>query len=277
MIPTQILLGFLLAAVIGGLAYRRGSLSRSGVAGALITGTVIFGLGGWGWGVLLVVFFVSSTALSHYREAFKESLSEKFSKGHRRDLAQTFANGGAGAIIVLAYYWWPHPLWWAAFAGAMAAVNADTWATELGVLSRTRPRHILTGQTVEVGTSGGVTLTGTGAALGGAALIALVASLFNLLLGQPYPLSLSLSFLFFVSATLAGLLGSLYDSFLGATWQAMYFCDQCRKETERHPLHTCGQPTRLIRGWRWLDNDWVNFLSSIAGAALAAGLLGFLS
>jgi uncharacterized membrane protein len=55
------------------------------------------------------------------------------------------------------------------------------------------------------------------------------------------------------------LLGSLFDSFLGATVQAIYFCPTCDKETERHPVHTCGTPTAMIRGWEWLNNDWVNF------------------
>jgi uncharacterized protein (TIGR00297 family) len=261
-----------LAGLIGFAAHRRGSLSKSGVAGAVIVGTLIFGLGGWAPGVLLVVFFVSSSALSHYKESLKESLAEKFSKGHQRDLAQTFANGGAGALCVLANILRPHPLWWAAFVGALATVNADTWATELGVLSRTKPRHILTGRPVETGTSGGISLTGSLAALGGAALIAVIASSFNLTLGQPFSLSLSLSSFLFLSAAFAGLLGSLFDSLLGATLQAIYYCDQCQKETERYPVHTCGHPTHQIRGWRWLDNDWVNFISSVFGAALAAGL-----
>jgi hypothetical protein len=39
----------------------------------------------------------------------------------------------------------------------------------------------------------------------------------------------------------------------------MYFCPADQKETEKHPLHTCGTETVQIRGWKWLDNDWVNF------------------
>jgi uncharacterized protein (TIGR00297 family) len=256
----QLLLGLLLSALVGLAAYWRGSLSKSGVAGAILTGTIIFGLGGWAWGTLLIVFFVSSSALSHYKEALKESLAEKFSKGHRRDLAQTLANGGAGALIVIANALWPNPAWWAAFVGALATVNADTWATELGVLSKSRPRLVINGKHVEVGTSGGVTLTGALAALGGAMLIAITALMW-----------IDVFRVFWISS-LAGLMGSLFDSFLGATVQAMYFCDHCVKETERHPTHTCGNSTRRLRGWRWLDNDWVNFLSSVVGAAVAGGI-----
>lgn len=259
---AQLALGFILASAIAFVAYRRGSLATSGATGAVILGTTIFGLGGWQWGVLLVLFFVSSSALSHFKEGRKAQLAEKFSKGSQRDIWQTLANGGAGAVCVIGNFIWPHPAWWAAYVGAIATVNADTWATELGVLSQTAPRLITTGRTVEAGTSGGISFAGTGAALAGAALIALCAALF-----PPFP-----NFPFFPALlflTLSGLLGSLIDSLMGATVQSIYYCTVCQKETERTPTHTCGQPTRYLRGWRWLENDWVNFISSVAGAGLA--------
>ena len=37
----------------------------------------------------------------------------------------------------------------------------------------------------------------------------------------------------------AGLLGALFDSLLGATVQAIYYCPACEKETERHLIHLC--------------------------------------
>ena len=143
-------------------------------------------------------------------------------------------------------------------------MNADTWATELGVLSSTAPVLITTGKKVAAGTSGGVSLRGSAAALGGAALIAALAAL------------LAGSWQILLLAALAGLLGSFFDSLLGASVQAIYYCPKCKKETERHPLHSCGIPTTLRRGWPWLDNDWVNFLSALAGALLAAGAATFL-
>jgi uncharacterized protein (TIGR00297 family) len=262
---SQFALGLVLSAVIGYFGYRRRSLAASGVLGAVLVGTVIFGFGGWAWGTLLVVFFVSSSALSHFKAARKAALAEKFSKGSQRDLAQALANGGAAALLAAANALWPHPAWWAAFAAALATVNADTWATELGVLSRARPRLVTTGQPVEVGTSGGVTAAGILAALAGAALIGLVAAGFDLAAGWTLPAAAGL----LAVVALAGLLGSLADSVLGATVQAIYCCDVCGQETERHPLHRCGSPTRHVRGWRWLDNDWVNFISSVVGAAVA--------
>ncbi|MCC6189014.1 MAG: DUF92 domain-containing protein [Anaerolineales bacterium] len=264
----MLLLGLVLSSALGLLGYWRRSLSASGVLGAILVGTTIFAAGGWAWGALLVVFFLSSSALSHFQEAAKQALAEKFSKGSRRDLAQALANGGAGALAALGQALWPHPLWWLAFTGIFATVNADTWATELGVLSRLPPRLILTGRPVEAGTSGGVTPAGALAAFGGAGLIGLVAAAFDLAAGGSAALAAGLA----LAAALSGVCGSLCDSLLGASAQGIYYCDVCQKETERFPRHGCGAPTRLLRGWRWLDNDGVNFLSSIVGGIVAAAI-----
>jgi uncharacterized membrane protein len=63
----------------------------------------------------------------------------------------------------------------------------------------------------------------------------------------------------------------MVDSFLGATFQAIYFCPACGKETEKNPQHSCGAPTTLKRGLRWLNNDGVN-----AVCTFSAGIMGIL-
>ncbi len=263
----QIALGLLLSASIGYLGYRRRSLSRSGVAGAILTGTALFGLGGLPAGVLLIAFFVSSSALSHYQAQRKTIVAEEFSKGSQRDIVQTLANGGVAALAAVLYAAVPAGWVWAALVGALAAANADTWATELGVLSRQPPRLIINGRIVAVGTSGAVTLRGTLAALAAAALIAGLAALFAVFdQGVTWALRLLLV------GSLSGLAGSMFDSLLGATVQAVYYCDSCEKETERHPLHRCGTPTYQLRGRQWLNNDVVNFAATLVGALLGAGL-----
>ncbi|MBI3538105.1 MAG: DUF92 domain-containing protein [Chloroflexi bacterium] len=269
---STLLLGLFFSAIIAALGYQRGSLSASGAVGAWIVGGIIFASGGIGWAILLVAFFISSSALSHYRARAKEPLAEKFQKGHRRDFAQVIANGGWGALIALAYSFNSHPLFFAAYLGALATVNADTWATELGVLSQSPPRMIMNGKIVATGTSGAITLLGTFVALCGAGFIAMIGFVF---------LFISFDFqLFFFTprlalgagqlsvVTLAGFLGALFDSFLGATVQAIYFCDYDQTETETR-VHRCGRAARLVRGARWLDNDAVNFSASVFGSALA--------
>lgn len=271
---VQFALGFIISAGIGWLAYRKAALSKSGVAGAMLTGTAIFGFGGWTWGLLLITFFVASSLLSKYKARFKESLAEKFDKGSRRDLWQVLANGGAGALLAAGYALRPHSALFCAFVGAMATVNADTWATELGVLSRKLPRLITTGKPVERGTSGGVSFPGTLATLAGGALIGLVATVVLSLEAlvyrtfNPSPLLLTPYFLLFVGA-FAGLAGSLADSFLGATVQAIYYSPVRQKETEK-VIDPDGTPNQFLRGWYWLNNDWVNFISSGFGALVGA-------
>ncbi len=273
-------LGVFLSGGISVVAYRRKALSKSGALGAMLTGTTIFGLGGWVWGMVLITFFVLSSLLSGYKTSTKHILSEKFAKGSRRDLGQVLANGGAGALLILLHAFFPYSWVLAAFVGAMATVNADTWATELGVLSPIPPRLLTTGERVPPGTSGGVSVLGTLATLAGAATIGLAAALFMTLdgmLGGGHKgllsdLSVDLSlpqFGLVPVAALGGMVGSLFDSLLGATVQAIYYSPTRHKETEK-TIDPDGTPNHHIRGWPWLTNDWVNFISSLVGAGVSA-------
>lgn len=115
---------------------------------------------------------------------------------------------------------------------------------------------------VKKGTSGGISLVGTLAALSGSALIAALAVI---LPSENWSLNTD----HWLLITFSGLAGSLFDSLFGATVQAMYYCPADKKETEKHPLHTCGTETVHIRGWKWLDNDWVNFACGAAGAFIS--------
>jgi len=264
--------GLILSGLVGGLGYWRRALSASGLVGAVLVGTVIFGLGGWVWGLLLITFFVSSSWLSHYRQAAKERIADKFAKGSRRDLGQALANGGLGAALAVAFAIDPHPLLLAAFLGVMGTVNADTWATELGVLSRVPPRLITTGQEVTAGASGGVTWLGLWASVAGALLIGAMATALtqaaSLIRGSGWQVE---AVAYPLLAVTGGLAGSLVDSLLGATVQGIYYCDFCEKQTERR-VHGCGRRTRLVRGREWLNNDVVNLAASAAGGLTAVVL-----
>lgn len=262
----QIFLGAVLAGVVAALAYRLGMLSRSGAFAAAGLGTVVFGLGGWEWSIVLILFFGSSSILTRLLGANKKDLASAFAKGGKRDAGQVLANGGVAGLMVVANAVWPQWDWpWAAFCGALAAANADTWATELGVLSKAAPRLITNFRPVVRGTSGGVTLVGTLASLSGSLLIAACGAALR---SSPGIAGGSQPLLFVVGVTLAGLLGGLVDSALGAALQGIYFCPVCQKETERHPFHSCGTATQRVRGLAWLDNDGVNAICTLVGALL---------
>jgi len=261
----QIIYGFLLASIIAYLAYRAHSLNPSGAFAATMVGTIVFGFGGLPWAMLLLAFFVTSSGLSFLFKRRKQGLDEKFSKGHARDAGQVFGNGGLATAFVLVHAIYPGSIiGWVGFAAALAAVNADTWATELGVLNPHPPRLIHNFKPVEKGTSGGISVTGTLASLAGSGLIGILAASL-----APQPVSWTMGLII----TFAGLAGSLFDSLIGATIQAMYYCPNDKKETEKHPLHTCGTVTVHVRGWKWLNNDWVNFACGAFGAAVALGMI----
>lgn len=259
----RILAGLVLSMLIGGLAYQRKSLSRSGWLGAIATGTLTFGFGGWAWGLTLIAFFISSSVLSHLRQAQKQRIAgEKFEKGGRRDLMQTLANGGAGALLALIYGLSGEPFaLLACFCGIMATVTADTWATEIGVLSPHPPRLITSGRVVEPGTSGGITLYGLAASLAGALLIGGVLALLLTTVQLRWRLAL------LPAALLGGLAGSLADSLIGATIQVIYRANG-GGETERQ-FGADGRPRPVLRGWRLVNNDMVNFVSSLVGGLVA--------
>lgn len=279
----RIAIGLALSSAIGGLAYQRGSLTKDGAIGAMLTGTTTLGFGGWSWGTTLITFFVSSSALSHYKEHVKEQRTGgKFAKGAQRDLAQVLANGGFGSALALVYgLSGEPPLLEALFVGVMGTVAADTWATELGVLSNEQPRLITTMQHVERGTSGAITMAGTGASAAGGLLMGLAMLLSKTVSQATSPSSPSLSspsspsHAWMVPAgLLGGLIGSLSDSLLSATVQATY-CYPDGRETER-PVGQDGMPHTHVRGIRWFNNDMVNLTSTLAGGLAAIGVFSLL-
>ena len=71
--------------------------------------------------------------------------------------------------------------------------------------------------------------------------------------------------------SLAGFAGAFLDSLLGATVQAIYYDPVREKETERRVFMENGQPAEPVRGWEWMNNDVVNFISSIFGALMSVG------
>jgi len=280
------ILAFVLAIAVSAAAYRARVLSLGGALAAVVVGTVIFGISGAAWAVLLLAFFVSSSALTRWRAAAKAAAGEEVVKGGRRDAVQVLANGGVATAIAALHGLRPDLALFPAFAGAIAAATADTWATEVGLLSRAAPRLITNGRRVPAGTSGGVTALGTAAVLAGGIFIgALAAALVALgwaasstpaadvvAAASPAAGSDAGAVARIALATpAAAVLAALFDSLLGATVQAAYLCPRCDTPTERR-VHRCGTRTTRIRGLAWVTNDAVNLAATAAGA-----LVGWLS
>ncbi|MGM9926256.1 MAG: DUF92 domain-containing protein [Bacillus sp. (in: firmicutes)] len=248
------IIGIIVMSIAG---YYVRSLSLSGAVAAFITGCLI--ALGFRWQGLLILgaFFASSSFWSKYKKQQKSKLDGMLQKGDRRDWVQVAANGSAASIAALLFYITGQDIWMVAFLAAIAAANADTWASEIGVLSKRRPFYILTGKKVEKGTSGAVSLLGTFASFAGSFFVALVAMLV---------LHFNSIFVFWL-IVFAGFVGSVVDTLLGATIQARYTCDACGLATEK-TVH-CGRPARLVKGKAWLNNDAVNIASIFIAAIMA--------
>jgi uncharacterized protein (TIGR00297 family) len=209
--------------------------------------------------VALVGFFVTSTLLGKLGRARKQAIKAEFEKGDTRDAWQALSNGGVAALCALGQLIAPHPAWLGAFVGALATANGDTWATELGTLSRGEPWSLRSLRRVPRGSSGAVSPLGLAATAAGGLLIgALVAPGTGAGTLRIWLLGLG-----------TGLLGSLVDSLLGATIQAGYRCPDCARDTEG-ARHGCGARALHTRGFAWFDNDLVNLSATAAGALLGA-------
>ena len=250
-----LLLSWVLASLIFAIiALRLNTLTLSGSIGAFVLGVFIFGIGRWKFMIPMGVFFLVSSLLSKIGQKRKEAIKTSFGKGSKRDIIQVFANGGIPLLLTILWFYSPSEWLYTAYLASVAAATADTWATEIGFFSKRPPRHSISFKSVEPGTSGGVTLLGILGGFLGSTTIAFCGFLFlpNLI--------------FMKTVVFAGVAASIIDSVLGATLQGSYQCDTCKKTTELS-LH-CDSPTTLLKGTRYLNNDGVNLICTIAGSVL---------
>jgi uncharacterized protein (TIGR00297 family) len=251
--------GWFAASLIFGYgAFKLKSLSVSGGFGAFLLGVFMFGMGSWHTMLPLIGFFVLSSLLSKIadRKSQKDIIS---SKGSQRDIVQVYANGGIPLIFTIAWYLSNYSIDWLywAFLASLASATADTWETEIGSFAKSLPLNILTWKRVPKGFSGGISLLGTSGGVIGAALIVSIAATMGFIQGD---------IILIVTIIIAGFLGSIIDSILGASIQAKFECAVCGKNTEK--VSHCHQETKHVSGVLWLDNDWVNVAGSLSGGLI---------
>ncbi|MFX0092798.1 MAG: DUF92 domain-containing protein [Candidatus Hodarchaeota archaeon] len=285
-ITIPFLIQFGIGVVINGLLMgwvtsKKALRKPDGALAAFFVGLVLFTFTIMGW-LLMMTFFFSSSILTKYKAKTKtkREVQEKFDKGGTRDAGQVFANSGAAVLCAIAIGWYVIPdlitPLFIALAGFFASTNADTFATEIGVLSKTNPQWILNPRrTVEKGTSGGVTLLGTFAGVIGAFEIGTVMFIGSLIFPTPGK-TLVDALIALGIVTIAGMVGNFFDSLLGATVQGFYYCPACELGTEKKLHLKCGgTKTQKTRGLNFFTNDWVNIIAATIGS-LVAFFLGYL-
>lgn len=251
---TQIISGTFWGLLLVVLSYKFKFLTVSGSIATLILAVLVFGFGGWAWTVPILVFFILSSLLSKTGKSQKEKFKNTFEKTGVRDYTQVIANGGLAGLFVIIWIFNPEPIFYQLYLVALATATADTWATEVGVLSKSGPHLITTFKKVEPGVSGGISFYGTVASFLGSLTLALSGYIFNR--------DITVTILIAIS----GFLGSLIDSLLGATIQGQYKCNICNSYTEKK-LH-CKSATIKTKGLNWFNNDLVNIFSAIGASLL---------
>ncbi|MBI2429193.1 MAG: DUF92 domain-containing protein [Ignavibacteriales bacterium] len=253
--PDQMVAAIGLALIIAFISLQFKFLSPSGSAATFLLATIIFGIGGWVWTIPILTFFITSSLLSKSWKARKKKLDAIYDKTNKRDEGQVAANGGVAGIIILLWYIFPEQEnLYLFYLASIAAVTADTWATEIGTLSKKKPISIVTFKFVEPGTSGGVSLVGFFGSFLGASMIVLS----GWVLGAQ-----SISLLVAIKIIISGMVGSVIDSVCGAVLQVQY---QTEEGTITEKAMHDGKPTIRIRGVRWIDNDMVNWFCAASGS-----------
>lgn len=223
-------------------AYRFGSLTPDGIVAAFLTAVTLFTLGGPWLGISLLVFFILGSFISKLSNEEKQKAESLHEDSGARNWVQVVCNSLPACILVWIGYIYPGGKFISLLGFAVfAAAAADTFSSEIGMLSKGKVFNILTGKPMPRGLSGGVSWIGLFAGLVGSTLLSLFA----------LP-EFGLKGMLFI--TLLGFLGSIFDSIIGILLQSQYVGEQGQlqdKATDEKP----------IKGLRLITNNAVNLVS----------------
>ncbi|KAJ0057060.1 hypothetical protein NL108_000904 [Boleophthalmus pectinirostris] len=278
--PWRWLFSILVPLVLTIRAVKRRSLDGSGALGALFVGFVLT-MANYSFFSALLAFFITSSKLTRWGGAEKKKIDAEYKEGGQRNWVQVFCNGGVPTELALLYmievgpgeipidFGKQYSASWMCLSllGALACSTGDTWASEVGpVLSKSKPRLITTWEEVPTGTNGGVTPIGLVASFSGGLVVGAAYFVTQLLFVGDLHLA-DPQWPIIVYGGVAGLLGSMLDSFLGANMQYSGFDSSIGKVVSYESTTTqriCGKPI--------LDNNAVNLFSSVLIALILPGL-----
>lgn len=172
-----------------------------------LLGTLVFMGEGWTGIALLGAFFLLGTGATSWKRKTKQRLGLAGENKRGRTAGQVLANGGTGGLLGLLAVVFPQhsSLSLLLMAAAFSSAASDTVSSELGSVYGRRFYDILTFKNGRRGNDGVISIEGLLAGLGGSLVIAAVYSV---------TAGWNRNFLWIV---VAGTVGNLADSFLGAT------------------------------------------------------------
>lgn len=199
---SHVALAFLVVAGLSIVAFSMRILDQKGVVAAWILGMTVSLFGDLVWLIPMAVFTGTGFAATRYGKSVKQQFMPEASLRGWRNVV---ANGATAGAIALLHPVLPMPASYG-YVTALAAVAADTWASEIGALSRNARSILPPFSKGARGPNGMVSALGQLAAVAGAALVA-VAGFW----------ALQLDWQWIWIPILAGFTGSQLDSLLGAT------------------------------------------------------------
>ena len=259
--PWPMVIVMLTVAVIAIGAYLARALTAGGSLCAFIMGVTVFWTTRAEGFLLFMLFFLSCNVVGKISKRLrkgKTEIAEK--KGHRRDVMQVVANGLMTTIAALLWFFTSKTVALIMFGAAVAEATSDTFAGEVGRLSKSGPVSIRNLRPVPVGMSGGVTFLGMAGAFLSSAMIAFCW----------YIWFQGVSVYAAVLVCLMGFAGAVVDSYLGAFVQAHYVDPDTGMLTENDVKD--GRKLELAQGIRWVDNDMVNLMSNVFSSVFALGM-----
>ena len=149
------------------LLFKFNILTRRGSFAAFMLGFYFAGIKGWSWLMPVLLFFLSSAAFTK----LKYALTAAVNKSRARNAWQVIANIIWAVTSSALFLLTQNELFILFFIASVAAVTADTWASEIGPLFNKRCFSLSKPGMVPAGTSGGISFSGSLAALAGAVII----------------------------------------------------------------------------------------------------------
>ncbi|MDT3388997.1 MAG: DUF92 domain-containing protein [bacterium] len=259
--PWPMVIVVLTVTVIAIGAYLARALTAGGALCAFVMGVTVFWTTRAEGFLLFMLFFLSCNVVGKISKRLrkgKTEIAEK--KGHRRDVMQVVANGLMTTIAALLWFFTSKTVALIMFGAAVAEATSDTFAGEVGRLSKSGPVSIRNFRPVPVGMSGGVTFLGMVGAFLSSAMIAFCW----------YIWFQGVSVYAAVLVCLMGFAGAVMDSYLGASVQAHYVDPDTGMLTENDEKD--GRKLELAQGIRWVDNDMVNLMSNVFSSVFALGM-----
>jgi uncharacterized protein (TIGR00297 family) len=223
--------------VLAGASYAAGMVSFSGFFSGFLIGAIIYTFGGYESFLILFLFFFLGSGATKFGYARKKALGVAQEKGGARGWKNAVANCSMGAFLaILAMLSGADrsAIFMAGLFGAFATAASDTVSSEIGQVLGKHPILITTLRPVPVGTEGAVSIEGTVAGIIASAVVCLAGVALHIL-----------SFRAAGLCVIAAFIGTTVESYLGATLEQM----------------------------KIIDNEVINFMNTLVGAAAAMALV----